>query len=102
MATLFATGTGADAVLTLAAPADASKRLVLGVLICSYTGNVTTGRLRIMSGATQVVDIDVGTEVSRVLPAGLPGEVGQPMEVRLYSGGANVVGKVNLIRSWQE
>lgn len=102
MATQYATATGADAVITLAAPTDATKRWVIGTMIASYSGTVTTGRVRVMSGATLVVDVDVGAEATRLIPPGLPGEVGQGMEVRLYSGGASVVGKLNVLRSWQE
>jgi hypothetical protein len=102
MATLFATGTGADAVITLPAPTDPSKRLVLGTLLCSYTGNVSTGRLRLSSGPEVIFDIDAGSEASKGLPPGMEGAVGQGIEIRLFAGGGNVVGKINLLRYWQE
>lgn len=97
MATLFASATGADAVLTLPPPPEATMRTVLGALVCSYSGSVTTGRLRVMSGTTVVLDVDVTQEAVGRLQATLVGEPGQGMEVRLYAGGGSVDGKINLL-----
>ena len=102
MATTFATATGADAVITIPADTDPVKRIVVGTIVASYSGSVTTGRLRVMSGATLVVDVDVGQEATGRVPAGLAGEPGQPVEIRLFSGGGAVVGKLNVLRWWKE
>lgn len=98
-----ANGTGADAVVTLdhAFMTDtARQRWHLGWVLYSYAATPTGGRLRIKDTTTNDVlaDIDIpaaGEKSLLFLPA-LRSKPGSTIEVRLFSGGGAVVGKVNV------
>ena len=98
---LYATATGANAVITV--PASTTGRaVVLGPVAASYSGASTNGRITYASTGITTLDLDIDQAGARVLPSGFKGAPGQTVVITLYSGGGAVVGKLNLLSYWYE
>lgn len=100
----YATGTNADAVLTYASPGAGILSHILAGVIWSYSGGTPAGRLTIKDGSSIILDVDITASGPGYLPLDAsPIRItpGNAMEVRLWAGGAGVVGKVTA-RHWTD
>jgi hypothetical protein len=97
-----ATATNADAVLTYAAVGAAVSHILVAVY-WSYSGGAPAGRLTVSDGANVIVDLDITSAGPGFLEIPSPYRItpGNALEVRLYNGGAGIVGKVTA-RHWPD
>lgn len=99
------------AVITIAAPADGTRQLVLDAIHWSYSGGTPTApRLSVTSGGVTIYDVDPTSQGIGFVPfasgkqgtGGLRGTPGANLVITLAAGGSGVTGKVNVINYWQE
>lgn len=95
---LTASGSNADAVITLPAIAGRAYQITGGIA-WSYSGagTLSGGNLTIKDGSTTVFDLDISAKGQDVAPAVLTTTPGNALVVTLAAGGSNVTGKVNLL-----
>jgi hypothetical protein len=78
----------------------AHQRWVIGWIVYSYSATPTAGRLRIKDTTTNdvILDIDVSATGKDFLwfQQAIRFKPGSTIEVRLFAGGASVVGKLNV------
>lgn len=93
-----ASGTNADAVITLPPSIDGAWTITEGVAF-SYGGSGTLagGRLSISVGGSVVFDVDVAAKGQGYFPFRRSFDVNAAVTITLAAGGANVVGKVTLL-----
>jgi hypothetical protein len=96
-------GAGASASITLTAGTASQVRCLQGV-VWSYSATPTGGRLTIASTGQPTFDVDTpATGLNQLDPTqtfrGMPG---QSVVVTLASGGASVIGKLNVLSEWLE
>ncbi len=89
---------GGDVVVTMAAVVGIYN--VVTMVIASYSASIS-GRLTVKNGTTSIFDTDI--MVANPAPFVFEGinrlisDIGNAMEVRLYSGGLSISGKLNVL-----
>lgn len=87
-----------NAVVTLAAPADANARHAIAWVSVSYSAAPTGGRITITDGGVTVFDLDITAAGEHLLDIPVPMEfgLGNAVVLTLAAAGAAVTGKLNV------
>lgn len=90
-------GTAADAVVEY--DAAAGFRHIISGLAWSYNTAPAAGRIKVEDGAETLFDLDITADGPGQIhfEPNLRGTTGEAMTITLYSGGAGVTGKLNVL-----